>query len=328
MSKIDRECLTKSERQVLHLIMRNTLHKNTPLKREKRSFKMSNQRMALDVGCNERTIQRAIKRLSGMDLIKRNTPPKKFLRGAHYIAISDSFYERTKNFFDSEKMSAHKEKNVGPIKRNNNKTISPSPRKISKKTITNINRQNVQFFISDEILRIDLHGLDEKIGLTHSDLQTIQNKAKWNWREIQESLSNFANALETGLFVAKTTPKIALISILGGTSKRLPSLFNKVTVAKKETASAIAETKSNNEKALQESQKENHWLALSDSKKQEYLTRANNDLPRAITLALSDYFQTDSEYSLSALLANLGNFDFDDIEPRKEKNSKIKFKLE
>jgi len=313
--------------------MRNTLHKNTPVKREKRSFRMSNEQMAIDLGCNERTIQRAIKRFSGLNLIKRNTPPKKFMRGAHYISIEDSFYERTKDFFEAEKNVTHKEKNVGPIKININKTISLSLNNISKKTNTNINRENVKFFISDEILGINLHGLDEKINLTHLDLQRIQNKAKWRISDIQESILNFAVALETGLFIAtKTTPKIALIAILGGTSKRLPSLFNKITTVKKETSTSACEIKSETAKdeeiAVLKSIKENHWLSLSDSKRQEYLLNANDILQTAIANAYSDYIQKDSEFSLTSLLANFGNFQFDDDVSKKEKNSKVRFKLE
>lgn len=332
MSKINRECLTKSERKVLHLIMRNTLHKNTPLKREKRTFKMTNEEMALDISCNERTIQRAIKKFITIGLLSRNPTPKKFWKGAHFLVIAKDFYEQTKDFFEAEKNVTSGEKNVGPILINNNKTISLSLNNSSKKTNTNINRDSVQFFISDEILGIDLHGLDEKIDLTHSDLQRIQNKAKWSTREIQESVSNFAYALDTGLFVAKTTPKIAFISILGGTNKRLPSMFNKIVVSKNESHDKGKELEAATLKAKEsvevKTSQDNYWLSLSDLKRQEYLTSARNNLQTAITLAYTDYIQRDSEFSLTALLANLGNFQFEDNAPKGERNSKIKFKLE
>lgn len=322
MSKIDRECLTKSERKLLHLIMRNTLHKNTPLKREKRSFKMSNETMAQDLGCNERTIQRAIKRFSEMSLIKRNTPPKKFMRGAHYISISDSFYERTKDFFEAEKNVTHKEKNVGPIKINIKKTISLSLNNLSKKTNTNNNRESVQFFISEKILEINLHDLDEKIGLTHSDLQRIHNKAKWSICDIQESVTNFATALAEGTFVAtQTSPKIAFIAILGGSNKRLPTLFNK---------NSKTDNKGKIEPKLQipESADYTYWLSLDEDEKNDYLTKTNNNLDLAIKLARKEYIQAASEFSLSKILIGFENFNFNDETPRREKNAPIKFKLE
>ena len=72
--------LTKAEKRLLHLIKRNTLNKNTTLARGKKSFRMTNEQIAIELDCTERTIQRGVKKLAELKLIWRNMPPKKFMR--------------------------------------------------------------------------------------------------------------------------------------------------------------------------------------------------------------------------------------------------------
>lgn len=295
--------------------------------------------MATELNCNERTIQRAIKKFTALSLIKRNTPPKKFIRGAHYISISDSFYERTKDFFESEKNVTHKEKNVGPIKINISKTISLSLNNSSKKTKTNINRDAVGF-ISDEILKINLRGLDQKIGLTHLDLQNLKNRINWSISDLQISIDNYSEALELGLFTpTKLSAKDTLLSILSGSKNtgKAPRMFGKMT-AKKEVV--VSETIRNNQMKIEEENKEkerlfkeekkekleNNWLSLADKTKAEYLTNNNNNLSLAIENAYKDLLNN-SEFSLTSIVSLMEALDPTPNESIKKKN-RITFKLE
>jgi hypothetical protein len=235
------------------------------------------------------------------------------------INISTDFYQETKTIFHEQKKLSIQAQNVhtGRTISINNSISFPKENSFQNKTITEIAKSGVEFFISDRILELDLKNLNNQCGLTYSDLEFISRKIGWQNPELQYSIDNFALALETKTFIAtKLSPREAFISILTGNGKREPRLFNKPQELIKIEATRIKEQSIQETVNLEEAKqyqeeiqiqavKENYWFSISDEKKQEYLKESRNDLHGAIELANSRVCTDHDEFSLSKILKSL-----------------------
>ncbi len=326
VQKLDLIKITKSDEKIIYAIGCLTLQER------KKATKTTHAQIALYCDCSEKTVQRSVAKLEKAKLITRSRP--KWKKSAWFIIIENDFYQQTKTIFHEQKKLSIQARNVQSgitISINNSISSSLNP-SFQKETKTTINKNNVEFFISEKILELDLKNLDSKIGLIYSDLESISRKTGWQNRELQSSINNFALALETKTFVAtKLSPREAFISILNGNGKREPRLFNKPQeLVKLEAEKAnqelksltvdLEENKKIQEEKLVQSARENYWLSISDKKKQEYLKETNYDLDMAIELANSRLCTDHEEFSLSKILESLDEIKGPTHEEKSTKN--------
>jgi hypothetical protein len=311
VQKLDSIKVTKSDEKIIYAIGCLTLQER------KKATKTTHAQIGLFCGVSEKTVQRSVIKLEKANLITRGRP--KWKKSAWFINISADFYQETKGIFHEQKKLSIQAQNVhtGRTISINNSISFSNKNSFQTKTETEIKNSSVEFFISDKILEIDLKNLNSEIGLTYSDLESISRKAGWQIRDLQNSINNFALALETKTFIAnKLSPREAFISILTGNGKREPRLFNKpqelvrieaerANEQLKKEAINLEESKKNQEEKQAQLVKENYWLSVSDEKKQEYLKESNNDLSKAIELANSRVCVDHEEFSLSKILASL-----------------------
>lgn len=329
VKKLDSVKITKSDEKVIYAIGCLTLQER------KKATKTTHAQIGIFCGCSEKTVQRSISKLEKAKLITRGRP--KWKKSAWFINISTDFYQETKTIFHEQKKLSIQAQNVhtGRTISINNSISSPKKNPIQNKTITEIEKSGVKFFISDKILGLDLKNLNNQCGLTYSDLEFISRKIGWQNPELQYSIDNFALALETKTFIAtKLSPREAFISILTGNGRREPRLFNKPQELIKIEAERIneqviqqetinIEVKNTQEEKDIQTVKENYWLSISDKKKQEYLNESSNDLNMAIEIANSRVCTDHEEFSLSKILESLdltepSNIKTRNIQDRKE----------
>jgi hypothetical protein len=311
VQKLDSIKITKSDEKIIYAIGCLTLQER------KKATKTTHAQIGLFCGVSEKTVQRSVIKLEKANLITRGRP--KWKKSAWFINISADFYQETKGIFHEQKKLSIQAQNVhtGRTISINNSISFSNKNSFQTKTETEIKNSSVEFFISDKILELDLKNLNSEIGLTYSDLESISRKAGWQIRDLQNSIINFALALETKTFIAtKLTPREAFISILTGNGKREPRLFNKPQeLVRIETQRANEQLKMethnlDESKKIQEEKraqlvKENYWLSVSNEKKQEYLKQSDSDLSKAIELANSRVCVDHEEFSLSKILESL-----------------------
>lgn len=299
MQKIDISTLTKTDRKIIYSIGCLTLQL------KQKGTKTAHATIANYCNCSVKTVQRTIKKLEAADLVSRKKPTWK--RSAWFMNISEDFYEQIKVVWREQKKLSTQEQNVHSgitIGINNINSLKKDLN--SKKTNTEIKKENVTFFISEEILGIDLKNLDNEIGLTHLDLELLFRKIGWRAKDLQASINNYKIALDTGTFCPRIPARAAFIGILSGNEKNPPKQFalikqeteprNKVEKAETEVEAQEVETLESKEI---QAEKENYWLSLSLEKKNEYL-KITKSLNEAISLANNRKVLDQQNFSFSS----------------------------
>lgn len=292
---------TKSDHKIIYAIGCLTLQE------KKRATKTTHALIAQYCGCSEKTVQRSVAKLEKAKLITRGRP--KWKKSAWFINISLDFYQETKTIFHEQKKLSTQAQNVHTgrtiILKNSNTSSSQSH--LQKITKTEIKNSRLEFFISESIGKLDLKNLDSEIGLTFSDLEGIFRKVGWQARDIQYSIDNFSLALKTKTFSpTKLSAREAFISILTGSNKKLPSLFNKpqelLKAEKNECVKVIQESAKKSIESKIQTANENYWLSLPIEQKNEFLLSSDGQLKeamaRAMTKKVSDELKTLMNQSL------------------------------
>lgn len=303
MQKIDISTLTKTDRKIIYSLSCLTLQLR------KKATKTTHATLAEYCKCSEKTVQRTVSKLEKANLITRGKP--KWKRSAWFINLSADFYEQLKVVYSEQKKLSTRSENVHSgrtinIKKNN---IINNPQTLNSKiTTTEIETENVKFFISEEILGIDLKNLDKEIGLTHLDLELISRKIGWKAIDLQASVNNYQIALTTGTFSPRIPAREAFIGIHSGNKNNLPRLFlkpqaliNQEKEAQKQVTESNTITPENKMEDEIQTSKENYWLSLSLAKKNKYLQETKT-LQEAIDLASARVITDHEEFSVSSIL--------------------------